>query len=149
MGLSPVLIWFLIGVAAVIIELLSYSFVIIFFGVGAWAAALAAALFPGLEIELVVFIVVSLSSLFLLRSKLMATFQGRKRTAKEELIQAFPHAGRRAEVIREIPANKEGEIAMGGSYWRATADTTIAVGTEVKVIAPVDDDELLLHVELL
>ncbi len=147
MGLSPALIWFLIGVAAVIIELLSYSFVIIFFGVGAWAAALVAALRPGLELELVVFIVVSLASLFLLRRKLITTFQGRKRSAKEELIQAFPHAGRHAEVIREIQANKEGEIAMGGSYWRATAGQNIPVGTEVKVIAPVDDDELLLKVE--
>ncbi len=149
MGLSPVLIWFFIGVVAVIVELLSYSFVVVFFGIGAWAAALVAAFYPGLELELVVFIVVSLASLFLLRRKLMVTFQGRKRSAKEELIQAFPHAGRYAEVIREIPAHKEGEISMGGSYWRATADILIPVGTEVKVIAPVEDDELLLRVEVL
>lgn len=146
--MNPVIVWFVIGAVLMVAELFTPAFIIVFFGVGAWAAALVAALYPGLAGELVAFLVVSVLSLFLLRRRLVATFQGRRADARRTGPE-FPYAGRQAEVTRPIPAGGEGEIALGGSFWRATADTALEQGATVRVLGPVPDDELLIRVQAL
>lgn len=144
--MNPVVVWFVIGAALMVAELFTPAFIIVFFGVGAWAAALVAALWPGLEQELAAFLVVSVLSLFLLRGRLVATFQGR-RTEAGQNGPVFAYLGRQAEVTRPIPAGGEGEIALGGSYWRATSATEVPRGAVVRVLGPLPDDELLIRVE--
>lgn len=144
--MNAVIVWFVIGAAFMVAELFTPAFIVVFFGVGAWAAALAAALWPGLDHELAAFLVVSVLSLFLLRRRLVATFQGRRADARPNGA-AFAYAGRQAEVTRAIPAGGEGEIALGGSFWRATSATAVESGAPVRVLGPVPDDELLLRVE--
>ena len=61
--MNPIVIWFAIGVACMAGELFTASFVVVFFGAGAWAAALVAAVHPGPEQELAAFLLVSLASL--------------------------------------------------------------------------------------
>lgn len=144
--MNPVVVWFVLGAALMAAELFTPSFVIVFFGVGAWAAALVAALWPGLTQELGAFLTVSLFSLLLLRRRLVDTFQGRRAEARGNA-PLFPHAGRQAETTRAIPAGEVGEISLGGSFWRATASVDVPAGGWVRVIAPTPEDELLLVVE--
>lgn len=144
--MNPVIIWFVLGAALMAAELFTPAFIIVFFGVGAWAAALVAAVWPGLEQELAAFLVVSVLALFLLRRRLVRTFQGR-RTEASQSMPAFAYIGRQAEATRPIPAGGEGEIALGGSYWRATSDAAVTEGATVRVLGPVPDDELLIRVE--
>lgn len=144
--MNPVIIWFVLGAALMAAELFTPAFIIVFFGVGAWAAALVAAVWPGLEQELAAFLVVSVLALFLLRRRLVRTFQGR-RTEASQSVPSFAYIGRQAEATRPIPAGGEGEIALGGSYWRATSDAAVAEGASVRVLGPVPDDELLIRVE--
>lgn len=144
--MNAVIIWFVIGAVLMVAELFTPAFVIVFFGVGAWAAALVAALHPGLEGELVAFLVVSVLSLFLLRRRLVDTFQGRRTEARQGAPE-FAYSGRQAEVTQDIAAGGEGEIALGGSFWRATAPVAVARGTRVRVLDPVPGDELLILVE--
>ena len=54
--MNAVVAWFVIGAALMVAELFTPAFIIVFFGVGAWAAALVAAVHPGLEGELVAFL---------------------------------------------------------------------------------------------
>lgn len=144
--MNAVIIWFVIGAALMVAELFTPGFVIVFFGAGAWAAALVAALHPWLEGELVAFLVVSLLSLFLLRRRLVNTFQGR-RTEASQGAPEFAYRGRQAEVTQDIAAGGVGEIALGGSFWRATAPVAVARGAVVRVLDPVPGDELLIRVE--
>ena len=144
--MSPTLVWFLFGAFLMLAELFTPAFVIIFFGVGAWGAAVTSAVWPGLQQEIITFVVISMLCLLVLRKRMVNTFQGRKSTAKQNMPD-FPHAGRIAEVTRMIPAAGEGEISLGGSFWRATSPHAIALGRQVKVMAPTLNDELLLMVE--
>ncbi|MCH5277539.1 MAG: NfeD family protein [Desulfovibrionaceae bacterium] len=144
--MNAVIVWFVVGAALMVAELFTPGFVIVFFGVGAWAAALVAALHPGPEGELVAFLAVSVVSLFLLRRRLVNTFQGRRSEASQGAPE-FAHRGRQAEVTQDIAAGGEGEIALGGSFWRATSPVAVARGTVVRVLDPVPGDELLIRVE--
>ena len=143
--MNAVIVWFVAGAVLMLTELFTPAFVIIFFGAGAWAAALVAAIQPGLEQELAAFLIVSLLSLLLLRRHLIKTFQGR-RTEAADGTPTFAHAGRQAEVTQSIPAGEVGEISLGGSFWRATSDQAVPLGGLVRVIGPVPDDELLIKV---
>lgn len=144
--MNAVIVWFVIGAALMLAELFTPGFVLVFFGAGAWAAALVAAVHAGLEGELVAFLVVSVLSLFLLRRRLVNTFQGRRTEARQGAPE-FAYTGRQAEVTRDIAAGGEGEIALGGSFWRATAPVAVARGAAVRVLDPVPGDELLIRVE--
>ena len=143
--MNAVVAWFVIGAALMVAELFTPAFIIVFFGVGAWAAALVAAVHPGLEGELVAFLAVSVLSLFLLRRRLVTTFQGRRTEARQGAPE-FAYVGRQAEVTQAIPAGGEGEIALGGSFWRATATAAVPRGATVRVLGPLPDGELLIRV---
>jgi len=70
MGLtfSPWLIWFLVGIAVMLAELAVPGFVIFFFGLGCWGAAVAALLAPdSYSIQVFAFLIVSVASLLTLR----------------------------------------------------------------------------------
>jgi membrane protein implicated in regulation of membrane protease activity len=144
--MNAIVVWFIIGAVLMVAELFTPSFIIVFFGVGAWAAALVAAIAPGLEQELAAFLVVSLASLLLLRKRLVNTFQGKEALARQNAPE-FPHINRQADVTQAIPAGGEGEISLGGSFWRATSAVAIEKGGQVRVLAPEPDNELLLRVE--
>ena len=138
------IIWFTIGAILILLELFTPMFIFLFFGIGAWAAALVAIIFPGLQQEIIAFITVTLLSLFFLRQKMIETFQGKKSKLNPNL---FPHIGKQAEATKDISPTQEGEISVGGSYWRATATTFIAKDSIVIVRSCAPDDELLLIVE--
>ena len=71
------LLWFIVGVAFFVAELMTPAMVLLFFGVGAWASALAALLGMDLAWQIVVFICISLLTLLFLRRRLRAVFGGR------------------------------------------------------------------------
>lgn len=152
--MNAVIVWFVIGVACLAGELFTTSFVLFFFGVGAWAAALVAAVHSGLEQELIAFLLVSLTSLLFLRRRLVAVFRGSKADAPSarpgvspDGAPEFVHTGALAEVTQDIPAGGIGEIALGGSFWRAFSPVTVARGTRVRVKGPSPADMLVLEVE--
>lgn len=145
--MNAMTIWFIIGAVLMLFELFTPAFITLFFGIGAWAAALVALFYPGLEQELIAFIVVTVASLLFLRKRLIETFQGTKKE-KGKNPNTFAPLKRQGEVTKEITPNHEGEIAVGGSFWRASAKQTIAVGSTVIVSGVDENDELLLYVEV-
>lgn len=149
----PAVIWFVAGLACFAAEVLTPHFVLMFFGLGALAAALVSLFFHDIIVELLIFSMVSLASLALLRSRVLGGLWGRTRSASAP--DADPggqpgqsgQAGRTGSVSRDIPKDGEGEVALGGSYWRAVADEALPAGTAVRVIGHAPDNEILLHVE--
>lgn len=145
MDISPVLVWFFIGTIFLLSELFLPGFVLLFFGIGAWTAAILAAFAHSFETELAVFIVATVLSLILLRQKLMVVFKGRARASKNEGYMDGL-AGQNGIVTRAITPGRPGEITMRGSYWQAVADEDLAEGTAVKILRQAEDNSLTLRV---
>ena len=131
--ISPVLAWFLVGIAFFIVELVVPGFVIFFFGIGAWCTALVAYLTDvSLSTQLLIFLAASLATLILLRTYLQKLFIGRF-----QLDEAPPQAQPVATtgvVTEDIFPPAPGKVKYGGSYWTARADEPISRGTVVKVV---------------
>lgn len=152
--MSASTLWVVAGAVFMLTELFSPLCVMLFFGFGCWAAALASYLGADLTVCLAVFSVASVGSLLGLRKTLLNVFAGRSRhTEPDEASEAarpFPYRDRRGQVTQRITGDNQGEISLGGSFWRAVAthadQQTLEVGTWVRVIGHAPDDELVLRV---
>lgn len=147
MTLSPQLIWFLLGVAFLIGEMALPGFILIFFTVGCWIAAIIT---WGTNItvtgQVIVFVVVSLVSLFSLRKYSLKTFKGSIRQDEDDGGMESKR-GKTAQVTQAINPHVPGEIKMGGTFWRAVADEEIAEGQSVIIVSQTADEGLTFKVK--
>ncbi|MBN1634832.1 MAG: NfeD family protein [Ignavibacteria bacterium] len=149
-GFSAV-VWFIAGVVFFLMEMAVPGFIIFFFGIGAWAVAIATLL--GLEnmtFQLSIFVVVSLLSLILFRKKSKNIFRGKEKTFEpkddrklDEYIQDI--RGKKATVtIDIIPGELKGKVEFRGTSWKAEAEEVIKAGTVVEIIG---SDNITLKVK--
>lgn len=151
-SLSPsyvCLIWIIIAVIFVVAELISFGFILIFFGLGAVVAGLCAYLFNmGLVWQIVVFLAVSIAALILLRKISIKTFRGNQ---NNKLDDDYHNSivGKTAVVSKDIIPPAAGEVKYSGSFWPAIADTPLNAGQTVEIRARNQDDSLTLKVKAL
>ena len=148
--MSATVLWVIGGVLCALLEFATPLMVLIFFAFGAWAAAVAAGLGYGTNPQIGVFIAVSILSLALLRKHARSFFSGRAKSAGAESAEtenAHPMTGRSGVVSKIITPFEPGEVDIGGSFWRATADTSVETGEQVRVRNALPDDALTLYVE--
>jgi len=141
--MSPVLVWFILGIAFFVVELVLPGFIVFFFGLGAWSTALVQYVYPlPLSGQLMVFLVASLLTLLLLRTWLRSVFLG---SSQEEVdsVTVEPDRGT-GTVIEDIVPPAPGRVKYGGTFWRAEAHQPIPSGTVVKIVSQKD---LLVQVE--
>ena len=141
-SVSPVLIWFLLGIGFFITELILPGFIIFFLGIGAWCtAAVLAVTHVSLTIQMIIFLVTSLITLILLRSKFRAIFFGDSNQEDDSVnVDTAPATG---VVIEAIMPPGLGRVKYGGSFWQATADKPISENTVVQII---ERKNLIVHV---
>jgi membrane protein implicated in regulation of membrane protease activity len=133
--LKPELIWFIIGLALLLLEFALPGLIVFFFGLGAWIVALICLLTDiSLNTQLLVFIVSSILSLLCLRKWLKGIFMGYIVSKQDitENIEEF--IGKRAVVKEKITPQVPGKVEFHGTNWEAEADEEIAAGTPVKII---------------
>ena len=132
MVISPVLAWFLVGIGCFVIEMAVPGFVIFFLGIGAWFVALLLAMVDvSLTTQLIVFLVCSLITLVLLRTRLQTVFHGDASEQDDSVnIDSAPATG---VVIETITPPGSGRVKYGGSYWKAVADEPIEVDAVVVI----------------
>ncbi len=131
--ISPVLAWFIAGIIFFAVELLLPGLILFFFGIGAWCAALAVYLLPiELSSQLLIFLAASILTLLLLRSTLKKVFLGKMLDV--DAVDTDIPANATGLVIEAINPPAEGKIKYGGSFWRASADRAIPVGTTVRIL---------------
>jgi membrane protein implicated in regulation of membrane protease activity len=129
------LIWLAIGIALLVAEVVSTSFVMVYFAVGALGASLCAALGAPFWFQAVEFVAVSVVLLVLTRGLLLASAgQGPVHPTNVAAL-----AGRRAVVTIAIDNDAAtGQIRVGTEYWTArTLDDDadpIPVGARVEVV---------------
>ncbi|CAK8717548.1 NfeD-like C-terminal domain-containing protein [Candidatus Electronema halotolerans] len=143
--LSPVLIWFLLGIGFFVAELILPGFIMFFFGIGAWCVAAVLAM-AGLSLntQLSVFLVSSLISLFLLRSWLRSIFFGKETENSDSVnVDSAPATG---VVTEAISPPARGRVKYGGSSWLSVADEPIPAGA---VVAVVERKDLIIKVRRL
>lgn len=77
--INPGLLWFLIGLACIVAELMLPGFVVIFFGFGAWVTALLLWLgwITSFDVQLITFITATILSLILFRKQGKRYFEGK------------------------------------------------------------------------
>ncbi len=137
---EPALIWFLIGLVLIITEFAAPGLVIIFFGLGAWAAALALlAIDMHLFLQIVIFLVVSIASLVVLRKRFVAASE-----KTPDLTDEF--IGKTAAVEMKIAKGAYGKVKFKGALWKAetVSDQVIEKGTLVKIVGY---ESIILKVE--
>lgn len=147
MILSPSLIWFLVGVAFLIAELIMPAFILIFFTAGCWVVAIAAWLFDiELTNQILLFLFASLILLFSLRKYSLKIFKGQTHNDIDDHY-TDSKIGKTAIVTKKIMPNRPGEIKLMGSFWRAAANEAIEEGISVLVEKKESEDGLTFKVK--
>ena len=133
MGMSPVLVWFLVGIVFLALELFLPGLIVFFFGLGAWCVALVLPLVGmSLPMQLLVFLLASLVLLLALRSFLKKVFLGR--TLEKDAMGSTQLLEGTGEVIEDILPPAFGKIKYSGSFWQASADQPLLKGTAVRIL---------------
>jgi membrane protein implicated in regulation of membrane protease activity len=140
---NPALIWFLLGLALLLAELVLPGLIVIFFGAGAWVAALAFLVFDlSFNGQLIVFMASSLLNLLLLRRSLQQRWW-QKRHGMNEITDEF--MGRTCTVTTDIlPGPAGGKVIFKGTTWKALSNVNVAAGETVRIIGK---DSIVLLVE--
>jgi len=137
---EPAMIWFLIGLVLIVAEFAVPGLVIIFFGLGAWAAALAVlAADLSLFLQIVIFLVVSITTLLLLRKRFVAAAE-----STPDLTDEF--VGKRAEVIQKLTRGRIGQVKFKGALWKAetASEQVLEQGDMVTIVGY---ESIILKVE--
>jgi len=133
--LRPEIIWFLVGLALLIMEFILPGLIIAFFGIGAWVVAIVCLITDiGINTQLIIFIVASVLSLLCLRKWLKGVFLGHtvsRQNLKENLEEFI---GQKAVVKEKITPKAGGKVEFHGTNWEAEADEEIAAETVVEII---------------
>ncbi len=134
-GMSPALIWLIIGIIFIALEFVIPGLVISFFGLGAMVTALTTVvgLTSGFNFQVIVFIVASLASLFLLRRYMKKVFMGK---SEGDGVNEFNlDIGKVVPVIQTIdPKKSTGRIKYQGTLWNASANELIPEGESVRIV---------------
>ena len=140
---QPYVIWFLIGIAFFLIELSMPGLIVMFFGIGSWATAIACLLFDiGLNAQLIIFISSSLLSLILLRKYFKKLFLGKKGMDVDDSTEEI--LGKVVVAESDIDKGKRGRVTFKGASWSAESNSPVKKGELVKIIGK---ESIVLKVE--
>jgi len=135
---DPALAWFILGLAFLVVEACVPGLFILFFGLGAWSAAMAALAGLGFTAQVLVFIAMTVVSLALLRSKLkklLAARSGRGEEADDPVVAA-QYLGREVMVVAEAAPGRPTLVEFNGANWQARVEgeAPVRLGDRVRVV---------------
>lgn len=139
LGLSPTLCWAILGMALLILEIFTLSFVMSFFGVAALVVALlkAALGFDNLALEILVFAGLGFSCLFFFRKKLLKLMNRGPEVALDKA-KVFV-------LTADIPPESTAKVEYQGVAWDAYNPSTAPLSKGDKVVV-VDTEGIKLVV---
>ena len=126
------LLWTIIALVCLVLELSSGDFYVTCFAIGAAVSAIAALAGVPFWLQVLIFAVASVLSIWLIRPALV---QWLHKPEQERLSNADALIGRTGDVVEQIPVGGYGCVRIDGDYWKAVTDGSvpIAVGTKVRV----------------
>ena len=134
------LIWFLVGLVLIFLEFLVPGVILVFFGIGAWLAAVTTYLgvTSFLESQLILFAITSIVLLVLLRKWIKGKFYGHVSDVQDLTKNVDEFTGKSVVVMKDlIPGKMEGMVEFKGTTWTAVSDEHIKKD-EVAIITDID-----------
>ena len=128
-------LWIYAGLVLALLELATPGFILCFFGLAAATVGALRFVFGeafDMTWQLAAFSVLSILYIVLLRRFLKKIFVGEKEGASGLKSEFVGRAGRVTEAV-EPP--KTGRVLIGDAEWTATADSPLAAGAPVRVVA--------------
>ncbi len=109
--------WFVLGILLLLSEFLIPGFTIFFFGIGALVTSLLLIIIPPLNdimwLQVLIFLVISITSFITLRRKFKKTLKGEMFHEKDD------YSGHECKVVESITKDKPGRILYQGTTWTA------------------------------
>lgn len=126
--LTSELFWFLLGFCLLVAEFVLPGIIIVFFGIGAWIAALTTwlGLTESAASQNIVFVISSVILLFVLRHRFKKAFMG---TFTNDTVED-EYTGKEARTLTDID-DQQGKIEMKGAEWNARSIAPIAANSWV------------------
>jgi membrane protein implicated in regulation of membrane protease activity len=131
-------IWFLAGLVLILMEFVVPGVILVFFGAGAWIAAVTTWLgwTDSLAGQVGVFAVSSLVLLFTLRRTIRAQFTGHVSKGDIPDLDRDEFVGQVVRVTADVvPGRRDGKVEFKGATWAAVSDRAFAAGDAVRVVA--------------
>ena len=116
LNLSPTVVWAILGLVLIVAELISFNFVLIFFGISALIVAVIKLFgFHHLTSEILLFSLVGIGGIFLFRSKLLMTMKSN--------VTLVTDVNQQILLSHAINAGKSERILYQGTTWTAHNDS--------------------------
>lgn len=140
--LHAAVIWFIIGFILFILEFVVPGLILFFFAVGAWTVSILS-IFINISLngQLAIFLVVSVLTIFILRSWLQRRLYGGP-ISNQVLEDEF--MGKIGIAETAISPGVNGKIDFRGTSWQASSQDIIAAGENVEIIG---NESILLIVK--
>ena len=141
---KPELFWFILGILLFVLELITPGFFIFFFGLGACITALICMIFnPGINLQIIIFAIISTLSLLALRKILKKRFGFSDDEKSRSIEDEF--TGRDAIAITDFDSNNMGKVEFKGTSWKAESNAPVKIGQIVTII---EKEGFTLKIEL-
>ncbi len=136
------LIWIIIGIALLIVEATTISFISIFFAIGCFIASLVSLVIPSIGAQIIVMCLVSGIGVMFCRSILQKYFEVNKEI-KPSTINAI--IGKSGVVTKSINPDDIGLVKIEGEIWSATSidSEVLPEGTTI-VVKNIDGVKLIV-----
>lgn len=136
-------IWAVVAMLCLIMELSSGDFYVTCFGIGAMCAIVASLIDAPIWMQVIVFAVSSVLSIYFLRPRLVALLN---RSASQRKSNADAIIGRIGEVTETVKAGGYGRVKLDGDDWKAQSDSChdLPVDTKVRIVGR---DSIIIKVE--
>jgi membrane protein implicated in regulation of membrane protease activity len=129
----PELFWFIIGLGLFLLELVIPGFFIFFFGLGAWVTALVCLIGnPGINLQIVIFAIISVLSLIGLRRIIQRKFFYSKNDKSGEVEDEF--TGKEALAVSDFGGQQTGKVEFKGTTWKSDSSSDIKTGQRVMIL---------------
>jgi membrane protein implicated in regulation of membrane protease activity len=137
------LLWLLVAIVCLILELSSGTFFIMCFAIGAVAACISALVSPSVTVQILVFALFSVLSIYVVRPFAMKYLHRRK---GDKVSNADAIIDRIGTVVEAIDENGYGRVQIDGDDWKSLSSDghRIEKGMKVRVIAR---DSIIITVE--
>jgi membrane protein implicated in regulation of membrane protease activity len=124
-------IWIIVGLLLGALEIMLSGFVMLWFALGAFASAIAAGVGLGVNVQLLVFTVISVALFLSSRTIFKKAFMRNTAELKQGLDAMI---GGEATVVEPLPAAGNGTVRINGELWSARSmDGAISEGELVRV----------------
>ena len=133
--------WFMACLVLLFIEISTVNLVSIWFAIGSLFAMILAIFTDNFLLQLIMFIVISIIALLITKPLV-------KKFRKTDIVPTNLDRviGKRADVIKEITADKYGEVKVLGVVWTAAGVGNFKVGAKV-VVKGIDGVKLIVEKE--